>query len=144
MKKLNFSIKINSPRQKVWEVLWGDSTYRTWTSVFSEGSHAVTDWKEGSKVLFLNGQGDGMYSFIDRKVTPEVMSFKHIGDVIKGVEQPATYAQKGLEGKETYYLKDAGPATELSVELDAPEDFAKYFEETFPKSLEKVKELAEI
>jgi hypothetical protein len=40
------------------ESMWDDSTYRQWTSAFSEGSHAVSDWKEGSKVLFLSPEGE--------------------------------------------------------------------------------------
>jgi hypothetical protein len=144
MKKLNFSIKIESPRQKVWDTLWNDSTYREWTSVFSEGSRAVSDWKEGSKVLFLNGEGDGMHSLIERKIPNELMSFKHLGEVKKGVEQPADdKAGEWRESKETYHLKDSGRSTELEVELDTPEEFEEYFTNTFPKSLEKLKELAE-
>ena len=45
MEKQEFKISINAPREKVWEVLWNDTTYPAWTAVFSEGSHAVTDWK---------------------------------------------------------------------------------------------------
>lgn len=29
---------------------------------FSEGSKAVSDWKEGNKIHFLNENNDGMYS----------------------------------------------------------------------------------
>jgi len=52
MKQLHFSIDIDSPRERVWEVLWEDATYRDWTSGFSEGSYAVSDWREGSKTMF--------------------------------------------------------------------------------------------
>jgi uncharacterized protein YndB with AHSA1/START domain len=62
MEKMNFSIDINAPREKVWKTLWEDASYRKWTRVFIEGSHAVTDWQEGSKVLFLDGKGEGMVS----------------------------------------------------------------------------------
>jgi uncharacterized protein YndB with AHSA1/START domain len=63
MEKMNFSIDINAPKEKVWNVLWDDNSYRKWTSPFAEGSYAKTDnWKEGSKVLFLGPSGDGMVS----------------------------------------------------------------------------------
>ena len=52
MEKQRFKIAISAKPEKVWDVLWNDQTYREWTSVFSDGSHAETDWKKGSKVLF--------------------------------------------------------------------------------------------
>ncbi len=60
METKEFKISINAPKEKVWDVLWNDPFYRAWTSVFAEGSHAETDWKKGSKVLFLDNKGRGM------------------------------------------------------------------------------------
>ena len=74
MKTLRFTITIHAPKEAVWATLWNDSTYREWTSVFSEGSYADTDWKEGSKVLFLSGTGEGMYSTIARNKPNECSS----------------------------------------------------------------------
>ena len=76
MEKKQFKILINAPREKVWEKLWNDASYREWTSVFSEGSAAETDWKEGSRVLFTDGKGNGMVSTIAVKKPNEVMSFR--------------------------------------------------------------------
>ncbi len=81
MQKINFSTSINASKEKVWKTLWDDSSYRKWTSVFSESSHAVTDWKEGSKVLFLDGKGSGMVSKIEINRPNEHMSFKYMGEV---------------------------------------------------------------
>ena len=58
MKTLNFSININAPKEKKWKTLWDDTTYRQWTRIFSEGSYAVSDWNEGSRVLFLSAEGE--------------------------------------------------------------------------------------
>ncbi len=143
MKTLNFSIQINSPKQKIWETLWNDFTYRQWTSAFCEGSHVVSDWKEGSKTLFLDAMGDGMSSVIDKIVPNDLMSFKHLGAVSKGVEQPVDENSGFYGAKESYYLKQVGSSTELIVEVDATEDFETYLQQSFPKSLEKVKEIAE-
>ena len=60
MTRLHYSVDIDAPRQRVWDVLWDDRTYRDWTSAFMEGSHAVSDWREGSKIQFLDPSGDGM------------------------------------------------------------------------------------
>lgn len=144
MNKKQFSIKIKSPKEQVWKVLWDDTTYKMWTSVFSDGSHAITDWKEGSKVLFLSADGNGMYSLVDKNIPNEFMSFKHLGVVKNGKEEPLDVETKKWSGAiESYTLNEQEGMTELIVELDMTEEHKNYFEETFPKALEKIKVLSE-
>jgi hypothetical protein len=144
MKQLNFSINIDAPKKKVWQVLWNDDTYRKWTEVFSEGSYAESDWNEGSKIHFLSPEGEGMYSKIEKKIPDEYMSFKHLGVMKEGKEQPLDEeAKKWAGAMENYTLKQNGNSTELKVDLQIAEGNEKYFDEKFPKALEKVKELSE-
>ena len=37
MTRLHYSVDIDAPRQRVWEVLWDDRTYRDWASAFMGG-----------------------------------------------------------------------------------------------------------
>jgi hypothetical protein len=144
MKKQNYSIKIKASKEKVWNTLWNDATYKMWTSVFSEGSYAVSDWNEGSKILFLSAEGGGMYSIIAKKTPNEFMSFKHLGVVKDGKEEPLDEESKKWSGSlENYKLQEIDGFTELSVQMDVTDEFLNYFDETFPKALEKIKELAE-
>lgn len=144
MQRKSYSTTINAPRKKVWEVLWSDSTYRQWTSVFSEGSYAESDWKEGSKIHFLTPEGHGMYSIIAKKTPEEYMSFKHVGEIKNGKEIPVSEQNPGWENAfENYTLKEKNGKTELFVELDSVDEYLDFFNETFPKALQKVKELAE-
>jgi len=144
MEKLQFSIDIAAPRQKVWDVLWDDATYRKWTSVFTEGSHAETDWQEGSKVLFLDGKGAGMYSRIDRRVEPELMSIRHLGEIRDGVEQSKDdQAEDWEDATENYLLREHNGGTQLQVELDGADEYKDYFNDIFPKALAAIKALAE-
>ncbi len=143
MKKLNFSIHINAPRERVWQILWDDTTYRQWAAVFHEGSYAESDWEEGSRILFLSG-GNGMISRIARLVPNEVMTFEHLGEVKAGVEDfDSAEVQVWKGALEHYALSEREGGTELSVELDSDDVFADYFSKTFPKALARVKELAE-
>ena len=144
MEKINFSVSIDAPKEKVWKTLWDDTTYRKWTSVFSPSSYADTDWKEGSKVLFLDGQRSGMVSKIEANRPNEFMSFKHLGEVKDGVEDMESDKVKQWAGAlENYTLKEGNGVTELLVDLDANDDFKGFFMETFPKALEQVKILSE-
>ena len=145
MKKLNFSTRINAPREKVWNVLWDDATYRAWASAFADGSYAKTDnWKEGTKVLFLGPTGDGMVSMVAKNKQNEYMSFKHLGEVKKGIEDIASEGGKGWAGAmENYTLKEENGKTTLEVEMDSTDEFSEYFSNTWPRALEKVKELSE-
>ena len=96
MEKLKFKTVINAAPEKIWNVLWNDDTYRKWTSAFSEGSYAETDWKQGSKVLFLDGKGSGMVSRIAENRPNEYMSIEHLGEIRDGVEDTSSDKSKGM------------------------------------------------
>lgn len=140
MKTLKFVVKIQAPAAKVWEVLWNDDTYRKWTTVFHEGSHAVSDWKEGSKILFLGPNGDGMFSIIEKKTDNMLMVFKHLGELKNGIETVSDWG----EARERYDLTEESGATELTVTLDSVEEFQDYFSDTFPKALDIIKQISEM
>ncbi|MEX2335837.1 MAG: SRPBCC domain-containing protein [Fulvivirga sp.] len=144
MEQQQFKTIINASREIVWDVLWDDASYPLWTSIFSAGSVAKTDWKQGSKVLFLSGEGEGMVSIIAEKKPNEFMSFKHLGTVKDGVEDLDSEETQAWSGSlENYTLKAIDGKTELTVDMDITEEYMDYFREIWPKALEKVKELAE-
>jgi hypothetical protein len=144
MEKQQFKITIDAPREKVWDILWGKSSYPTWTSVFSEGSGVETDWKKDSKALFLDSTGQGMVSTIAENKPNEFMSIKHLGTVKDGVEDLDSEQTRQWAGAlENYTLKTVNGKTELTVEMDITDEYKDYFQKTWPKALDKVKELAE-
>ena len=144
MEKQSFKISIDAPREKVWKTLWEDETYRAWTSAFAEGSCAETDWKKGSKVLFHDGKGSGMVSRIEDNKPNEFMSFEHLGMVKDGVEDTTSEKVKAWAGAhENYTLKSVGEKTELTVDMDINDEWKDYFMTTWPKALDKLKDLAE-
>lgn len=146
MEKMNFSVSINAPKEKVWEVLWDDSSYREWTRVFHEGSHAETDnWKEGSKVKFLSAdKQEGMLSEVAANRPNEYMSFRHLGMIKNGTEDTESDEVKKWAGSmENYTLEENDGATSLKVDIDMPAEFKDYFDKTWPQALDKVKLLSE-
>ena len=140
MNKLEFTITIHAPKEKVWEALWKDEHYRNWTSAFMEGSYAESDWQEGSKIYFLTPDKNGMYGTIEKLVLFEKMYFKHLGEVKNGIDDAPSYGDDAIE---RYDLTETDGKISLSATMNAPEEYIGYFTNTFPKALEKVKEIAE-
>lgn len=147
MANMHFERTIHASREKLWNALWDDASYRKWTSAFSPTSYAVTDnWKEGSKVLFLDGEGSGMVSTIAENRPNEYMSIKHLGEVKNGVEDTTSEKVQAWNGAmENYTLTQTLKGTHLAVELigNIPDEFADYFEKTWPLALDKLQALAE-
>ncbi|HEA30992.1 MAG TPA: SRPBCC domain-containing protein [Leeuwenhoekiella sp.] len=139
MKRKTFNLEINASRERVWDVLWNDKTYGQWTAPFCEGTYAESDWNEGSEILFMAPNNNGMYGIIDKKKEPELMAFKHLGEIQKGEKVKKDWDSV----MEIYELEDEGETTNLKVSMDMEAEYEDFFDKTFPKALENVKKLAE-
>lgn len=116
----------------------------SWSSVFSAGSRAETDWKEGSKVLFLNAANDGMAGKIAASIPGMFLSIRHMAEVRNGVEVLDSPVTKEWAGAvENYTLNETNEQTELTVETDITEEYKDYFARTWPQALARIKMLAE-
>jgi uncharacterized protein YndB with AHSA1/START domain len=141
LNQLHYTIDIDAPRDKVWRVLWDDASFRDWSSVFAEGSYAVSDWKEGSTVQFIDpSSNSGMHAIIEKKRPGEYISFRHEAEIKDGKVQPAP-AWSGAH--ENYTLTDNNGRTTLKVDLDAADEHREMFEDKFPRALKRVKALSE-
>jgi uncharacterized protein YndB with AHSA1/START domain len=144
MQRLNFTIDIEASKEKVWQILWDDETYRQWTSAFCEGSYMVGDLKDGARIHFLAPDGQGMYSDVEKVVENEFVSFKHIGEMKDKAELPLDDETKKWSGNyENYILTENNGTTTLSVEIDAVEQYVDFFNEKMPIAMENVKNLSE-
>lgn len=148
MAKMHFSKTISAPAQKVWDVMLGDKTYVEWTADFNpEGeSHFEGDWSQGSRMRFLGPDGEGnvggMFSEVEENRPGEFISIHHLGILQDDKEIPS----EEWNSYEKYTLTEVDGKTQVDVDLEGaniPEDFAKMFEEAWPKALEKLKALAE-
>ena len=146
---MDFNIEINATKEKVWDVLFGEETYPKWTAVFSEGSKVETDWKKGSKALFIDESNRGMVSRIAENVPNEFMSIEHLGMYDNGVEDyDSEHVKMWAGAKENYTLNETDGKTTLNIfmemdESEANKPMIEMFSEMWPKALVKVKELAE-
>jgi len=143
MEKLHFKIDIKASKEKVWNTMLDDKTYRIWTEAFAPGSYYKGDWNKGSKILFLapGEKGEmGMVSRIKDNRKYEFISIEHLGDVKDGKEYTGTSWAGALEN---YTFKENNGKTEVLIDVDSTEDFKELFQGMWPKALQKLKELAE-
>lgn len=147
MDKLHFSIDIKAPKEKVWNTMLNDETYRKWTEPFYPGSYYKGGWNKGSKILFLapGEKGEmGMVSRIAENKLYEFISIEHLGVINNGVEDTTSEEVKNWAGAhENYTFKENNGATKVLIDLDSDEKYSEMFSEMWPKALDKLKDLAE-
>lgn len=144
MPREQYRTTIKASPSAVWNVLWDLPSYEEWTSPFSPGSTVKTDWKKGSRALFLGGNGDGMVAEIADVVPEKFMSIRHMGEWKNGVEDTTSDHVKEWQGSmENYTLEKNGDATELIIDIDVNDKWLDFFRKTWPAALDKVKHLAE-
>jgi hypothetical protein len=145
MQTLHFSIFIEAPKEKVWNTMLEDATYREWTKHFSPGSYYQGDWSEGSKMLFLGpnpetGEEGGMVSRVKENRPYEYISLEHYGEIHNGVEKPWG---EGLVSYENYTFVEKEEGTEVFVEMTNVPDEYNEMADMWPTALEALKVLSE-
>lgn len=144
MKSLTFEVTINAPRATAWRNMLDAEGYRFWTAPFCEGSYFVGSWDEGTRIQFLSPSGDGMSSVIAENRLHEYLSIRHVGMIENGVEDTTSDKIRAwAPAYENYRFVDAPGGCRVIVTLDAAPEWEQYMQGTFPKALERLKELCE-
>lgn len=151
MKKLQFKISIKAPVARVYDLMLGiesKSTYEQWTSMFNPTSTYEGSWGKGNKILFVGvdekGEKGGIVSRIAENIPNEFVSIQHHGlfkankEITEGPE-----VEKWANGFENYTFTENNGTTTVTVDLDTTEDFLEYMNQTYPKALDKLKEICE-
>lgn len=142
MKKLQFSIKINAAKIKVWDTLWGDKTLRQWAGIIDPGTYMVGNLKEGNEIQFISSEnGYGVTSLVEKLIGGEFLLLRHMADTKE--EGKLNREKEWTGGQESYSLDEKDGATILKVAFDVPAELEEYFKTNYPKALEQVKSLAE-
>lgn len=143
-KTLEFVVQIQAPRSAVWEAMLGSESYKDWTSAFCEGSYFKGSWAQGEKIQFLSPSGDGMSAVIEENRLHEFVSIRHQGEISAGVEDFTSEKVRGwAPAYENYGFSDASGGTVVRVSVDVTDEFEKYMQETYPKSLQRLKAICE-
>ncbi len=151
MKKLQYSVHINAPSSNVYDRMLGisdKSTYEAWTALFNPTSSYEGSWTKGGKMRFVGtddkGEKGGMVSEIADIIPNRFVSIRHYGLVQAGKEiTTGPEVEKWANGRENYAFDEHNGTTRVTVELDTTEEFMDYMNQTYPKALEKLKEICE-
>lgn len=142
MKELQFLIEIHVPKEKVWNTLWQDETFRQWASIIDPGTYMVGDLKVGNEIQFISSEnGYGVTSLVEKLTPGEFLLLRHSADTQEDGKQEREKEWTG--GQESYRLAEKDGTTTLTVAFDVPEELEEYFKVNYPKALEQVKILSE-
>ncbi|MBM3210464.1 SRPBCC domain-containing protein [Candidatus Saccharibacteria bacterium] len=141
MKEMQFKIKINATREKVWGTLWRDKTLREWAGLVDPGTYMAGELNEGNTVQFISGEGYGVTSLVAKLVPNEYILFKHQADT----QDKGLYSREDqwTGGKESYSLTHKDGITTLVMTFDVPTELEQVMSSSYPKALQRVKELSE-
>lgn len=141
MRRMQFLVEINAPKEKVWSTLWQDKTFREWAGIIDPGTHMVGDLKENYEVQFISANGYGVTSLVQKLTPDEFLQLRHLSDTQD--EGKKERAQEWTGGTESYSLSEQNDTTTLTAAFGVPEDMEEYFKVNYPKALQRVKMLAE-
>lgn len=141
MKEVQFQVEIEASREKVWDTLWRDETFRQWSGLIDPGTHMVGELREGNEVEFISASGYGVTSLVEKLVEGEYVLLKHLADTQD--EGTGERSKEWTGGAESYSLTEQDGITTLTAVFDIPPTQEEYFAVNYPKALARVKELAE-
>lgn len=151
MQKLQFKIEIYASAMKVYETMLGlksKATYEYWVAPFNPSSSYEGNWDKGSKILFVGldekGKKGGMVSEIEEHKPAQFVSIRHYGFLDGDTEiTTGEIVEKWAGGHENYSFEEKEGSTTLIVEMDIIDEYLDYFNNTYPKALDKLKEISE-
>lgn len=142
MNELQFQVEINAPKEKVWNTLWQDETFRDWAGLIDPGTYMVGELEEGNEVQFISAEnGYGVTSLVAQVTPNEFLLLKHQADTQDSGEREREKEWTG--GSESYTLVENDGITTLTVTFGVPPEQEEYFTVHYPKALGRVKELVE-
>src|SRR6266567_2622578 len=141
MKEMQFSIEIHATKERVWDTLWQDETFRQWAGIIDPGTHMVGELREGNEVQYISGNGYGVTSLVEKLVAGEFLLLRHSADTQDDGKRERKNQWTG--SKESYSLAEKDDTTTLTVVFDVPPELEEYFKVHYPKALERVKVLAQ-
>lgn len=148
MERLKFTTEIKAPVEQVFKTMIGKDSYKQWTSVFSPTSDFEGSWAEGEKIMFVainkSGKREGMLGRVEAFVPNQFVSVRYDG-VLEGDEEitEGEIAAGFKDTHENFSFERSKDGTTVTVDVDVEEAFKPYLLKTYPKALERLKQICE-
>jgi uncharacterized protein YndB with AHSA1/START domain len=146
MKKLEYKTEIAAKREKVWNTLVQPDTFREMVSDGFPGAYYEGSWKQGENIKFLSTkENGGTLANLTEVRKPEYINSKHVAVITaEGTEDRNSEQAKGWIGTtEEYFFTEKGDKTEVRIVINTSPEWESMFNEGWPKSLKKLKEICE-
>jgi uncharacterized protein YndB with AHSA1/START domain len=148
MDTLHFEIFINAPVEKVYQTMIGENTYKEWTSEFNPSSNFRGSWDKGANIEFTgvdeDGSTGGMFSRIRENIPNIFISIEHLGMIHNNEKVTSGEGDNSWAGAhENYSFKSENGGTRLMIDVDTVREYKSFFEEVWPKALNRIKALCE-
>lgn len=148
MKILEYKVNINSQIKTVYATTIDKKHFSEWTAIFAPHSYFEGSWEKGGILKYQCPDEEeriqGMINRIKQNIPNEEIFIQPIGIIENGVEIMSGEKVKNLDKTyEIYRFTKIGPKTEVKIIVSALDKHEQYFNETWPKALEKLKAICE-
>ena len=140
-----YSISIDAPKDRVWNMMMNKEHYIDWAKAFSEEATFDGEFHQGAYINFIDPGMGGTKAHIEIFKPYDHFLARHIALISKeGVEDTdSEMAKKWIGCTEAYTLTEEGDNTKLLVEIESHEEFHQMFNDSWPKALNLLKSLCE-
>jgi uncharacterized protein YndB with AHSA1/START domain len=145
MEKLKFIISIACDKQKVWNTMLQPETYKEWIAASWPDSFYTGQWVENENICFISEDGSGTLTHIESLVPYTFVSAKHIAILGAGgiEDKESEFAKNWIGITESYTFNSTQEGTDLIIDIETPEKWAKMFTDGWPNALSKLKAMCE-
>lgn len=145
MKHLEYSIKINADKRKVWNTMLDRETYKEWVNVSWPGSIYEGKWAKGENISFITPGMGGTLANITEYKPYEFVLATHIAVITSdgSEDRESNGARSWIGITESYTVTQQNGMTDLKVDIETNPEWEKMFDDGWPDALEKLKEMCE-
>lgn len=144
MKSLKYNIIINCPGAFVWNTMLDSEDYKKWASAFYPGSHYRGEWKQDSRIKFIDPCG-GTLALLEEVTPYKRIRMKHIALINEAgsIDKESEDAKQWIGTTENYIFQEENGKTRLDIEMKGHEKYLDVLDECWLPAIEGIKKLCE-